>query len=344
MALVQKIKFSREKEKLSNAILNWNMGCDKLLNIISVPYNSSEIFIKIILEYVLNFKKVIYITNENSEKVDIIDKIKKYTEFKNYSYIRNEHIKTKALLKITNYDVASKLNDKFDLIIYDDINSFPIQKINGILNFLPKISNSRTKTILYSIENIVRNKKEILLPIKDNKNPIIEPRIILTRIDINTDIPFMVYDYLKWSINYGRKVIICVPSKEKVLKVYFYIKNYCLDFTKNIIKLYNEDEPSKNKRIINNFKNITKAILITDSFYEAFSYIKNTDIMVYFADHNKFDYKKLIYICASAGRDRRDLKGEVIFLANEETKDMEMAKNITRGFNKEAWEMGLLRI
>ncbi len=344
MLLFQKMKLSKEKEKLSESILNWSKGHEKFLNIISLPYNSGEIFIKIILNYVSKHKKVIYITNENPDNVDIIEKMKKHTEFRDYTYVRKNKIESQALLKICSFNNAFKLNEKYDLIIYDDINSFPTQGVCEILDIITRVSHNYTKSIVYSIESIEKNNKEFLLPVRDNRNPIIEPRTILTRININKDIPFMVYDYLKWSINCGRKVIICVPDNEKINRVHLYIKNYCIEFTKNIMSLCKEDEYNINKKIISNFEKVKKAILITDNFYEVFSSIKNTDIMVYFADHTEFDYKKLIYFCASAGRSERDLKGEVIFLANEETEDMEVAKNITRSFNKEAWEMGLLRI
>ncbi|WP_243186804.1 hypothetical protein [Clostridium muellerianum] len=338
------MKLNKEKEKLSESILNWSMGSDKFLNIRSLPYNSAEIFIKVIMYYVLNNKKIAYITNETSNKVDVIEKIKKYTEFRNYAYLRGSKIQSSALLKVGNlYNICS-LREKFDLIIYDDINSFPIKNAHETVNFISKISKYNTKVITYAVESILRSQKEFLLPVKDNKNPVIEPRTILTRIDINKDIPFMVYDYLKWSISCGRKVIIYVPDKEKVQKVHVYVKRYCLSFTKSVMKLYKENDYNINKRIINNFEKIKNSIVITNSFYEVFSNIKNTDIMVYFADNPEFDYKKLIYLCASVGRSERDLKGEVIFLANEETEDMEKAKNMTRNFNKEAWEMGLLKI
>ena len=78
-----------------------------------------------------------------------------------------------------------------------------------------------TKLIVYSIESILNNKREIFLPVKDNRIPIMEPRTILTRIDINKDIPFVIYEYLKWSINSDRKVIICVPDEEKIRKCLF---------------------------------------------------------------------------------------------------------------------------
>ncbi|MDU5011609.1 MAG: competence protein ComF, partial [Clostridium botulinum] len=61
-------------------------------------------------------------------------------------------------------------------------------------------------------------------------------------------------------------------------------------------------------------------------------------------DKNKFNYKELIYLCGTVGRGEYDFKGEIIFLANTETVHMEKAKNIIRGFNKEAWELGFLTI
>jgi late competence protein required for DNA uptake (superfamily II DNA/RNA helicase) len=66
--------------------------------------------------------------------------------------------------------------------------------------------------------------------------------------------------------------------------------------------------------------------------------VENTNIMVFFADNNCFNYKKLIYISGKVGRKEKNNLGEVIFLAKEENLDIEKSKNIIRNFNKEAWE------
>ena len=95
-------------------------------------------------------------------------------------------------------------------------------------------------------------------------------------------------------------------------------------------------------KVISNFKQIKKGIIITDSISENFSDMDDTDIIVYFADDIRFDYKKLTYLSARAGRSEKDFKGEVIFLANEETFNMIKAKDITRNFNKKAWDLGFL--
>lgn len=341
MFLFKNRSLSEEKDKISNNILKWSVSNERFLNVISVPYNSSEIFIKAILYYVERGKKVIYITNENYDDINIVDEIKKRTNFRDYTHIKSPQISTNARLKVCNFSNAIKLEEKFDLVIYDDIRSFPSYSKYEILNLLSKMSNENTKLIVYSIESVLNNKREIFLPVKDNRIPIMEPRIILTRIDINKDIPFVIYDYLRWSINSDRKVIICVPDESKLENVYFYISNYCLNISKSIVCFIKD---KTDKKSIANFQKIKRAVIITNDFEKIFSDFINIDVMVYFADDLKFDYKKLAYFCGSVGRSERDSKGEVIFLANEESEDMEKAKNITRNFNKEAWEMGLLRI
>jgi late competence protein required for DNA uptake (superfamily II DNA/RNA helicase) len=341
MFLFKKKSLKDEKEKIGNDILKWSTGNEHFLNVISAPYNSSEIFMKVILYYVERNKKVIYITNEDHDDVNIMDGIKKCTDFRDYAYIKSIKTNINCRLRICNFNNAIQLKEKFDLVIYDDIRSFPSYGNYEVLNLISKMSNESTKLIVYSIENILKNNRELVLPVKDNRIPIIEPRTILTRIDINKDIPFVIYDYLRWSINSDRKVIICVPDEDKLEKVYFYISNYCRNISKSIVCF---TKGKTDKRLIANFQKMKKVVIITNDFEKVFSNSVNVDVMVYFADDSRFDYKKLIYFCGSVGRSEKDSKGEVIFLANEETEDMEKAKNITRNFNKEAWEMGLLKI
>lgn len=341
MFLFKKKNLSNEKEKVGNDILNWSAGNERFLNVISTPCNSAEIFLKVMLYYVERNKKIIYITNESYDDVNILNVIKKYTDFRDYTYIKSLKTSINSSLKICNFTNALQLKEKFDLVIYDDIRSFPSHDKYEILDLIYKISNEDSRLIVYSIEPVLKNNRELVLPIKDNRIPIIEPRTILTRIDINRDIPFVIYDYLRWSIDSDRKVIICVPDEEKLENVYFYINNYCRNISKNIICFR---KSKADKKLIANFQKMKKVIVITNDFENVFPNSANVDVMVYFADDLRFNYKKLTYFCGSVGRSERYWKGEVIFLANEETEDMEKAKSITRNFNKEAWEMGLLKI
>jgi late competence protein required for DNA uptake (superfamily II DNA/RNA helicase) len=340
MFLWEKVSLFEEKKKISKIIINWSKSSDKFLNVISIPYNSTEIFVGVVEKYILQNKKILYITDENRDRINIVSNINKYTNFKNYMYIHNMNKNKNSNLKICNSNTAYLLNEDFDLVIYDDISNFSFHSKFEILNILNRLSNLSNKIIVYSIEEVIPNCKCIVFPVKGNRVPMIEPRTILTRLDINKCIPFVVYDYLKWSITTGRKIMIFVPKEKNIKKISSYIKEYLNNLLENKLYLYDKSD----EKSISKFLNSGNAVLITDSFESFMPNMKNTDIMVYFADNSKFTYKKFVYLCGSVVRGEKDLKGEVIFLANRETEDMEKAKNITRNFNKEAWNMGLLSV
>lgn len=341
MFLCKKIDLTERDCAVDNLILNWSLGRERFLNVISLPYNSSEVFLKTILFHANKGKKIIYITNEEHNSVNILEVVKRNSNFRDYSYIKDSKIDLTSKFKVCNFINAKGLNEKFDVIIYDEIRSIPKHSKREVIDLVSCISSSETKVMFYSVEGILENKKELIFPINYNRTPMVEPRSIVTKVNINKDIPFVVYDYLKWSIMSDRKVVIYVPNEEKIKSVYSYINYYCKGFNKSIICCVKSRKD--NKRILN-FQKVKRAVLITDDFEQNFLHDKDTDVMVYFADAPEYDYKKLIYFCGSVGRSEKDSKGEVIFLANEETDHMEKAKNIARNFNKEAWEMGLLRI
>ncbi|MCY6485641.1 hypothetical protein OW763_15020 [Clostridium aestuarii] len=334
-------KFTLEKEKISKQILDWNFSKEKFLNVISPPYNSTEIFMGIILYFVNNNKRVLYVTNEDSLYIDILYRIKEVSKFRRYSYFRENGDYGSALLVVSQYERLKKLKDKFDLVIYDDINSFPMYSKNEIIKGLKTMCASDGKVISFSIEKIFENKREIILPVRENCYPIIEPKFIGTRIDMNKDIPYVVYEYFKWSVNIKHKVIVYVPDEEKIINVYKYLYKYCSRLNKNIftfIKKKNDD------KMFLNFIRMKKGIIITNDFKDLYANFNNINIMVFFANDKLFDYKKLVYFCGKVGRSERRHKGEVIFLGNSETEDIDITKNITRHFNKEAWEMELLKV
>jgi late competence protein required for DNA uptake (superfamily II DNA/RNA helicase) len=242
---------------------------------------------------------------------------------------------------ITDFKSAANLNRKFDLIIYDEINSLPLHDNDEIIKLLNGLSEKNGKIIAYSVEQIYKDKNEILLPVRDRNVPMIEPRDIITRIDINKDIPYMVYDYLKWSINNSRNVIIYVPSRDKVEKVFNYMNRYSWDKACNISYFIKDITEIK---VMLNFYKRKKTIMITNEFNIAPANLSNTDIMVYFADDTVFSHKILTHICSRVRRAERDSRGEAILVYNEKSSNIETATGIARKFNKEAWEMGLLKL
>lgn len=333
--------FVNYKDKISESIFNWCLGREGALNVISPPYNSPNIFVKAILHFINRNKKVLYITDENEEKIQIIRSIKKSTDFRNYSYVRNSFVPANSSLIISNYKNAVRLKDKYDLVIYDDINNFPKYNNFEIIDLIVKCLNDDGKAICYAVEGIFKNVRDIIIPTRNNKMPINEPRYVITRIDLNKDMPYMIYDYLNFSTLNDRKVVIYLPHKEGVYNVFNYLCKFKDSLSKNI--MYYIDGEGEGK-VLDNFGKIKKAILVTNDYEEKFANLEDTDIIVYFSDNLLFDYKKLVYFCGKVGRSKTLRQSEVIFLANSESAHMDRAKDIIRYFNKEAWELGLLSI
>ncbi|WP_294185254.1 hypothetical protein [uncultured Clostridium sp.] len=327
------MNFTNKIKDTAGEIIKWNNSGGQILNVISPPYNSTRIFMDIINAYTRQNKDVLYVTEEEPSNVDIINNIKKYTDFKGYTYVKDGKNNANCLFKVCNFCNALKLREKFQLIIYDDINSFPLHGKYEVIDLIHRLMCGHGKAIVYSIENISGNGEELFFPLAEG-GPIVEPRTVLTRFDMNRDIPFVVYDYLKWSLSKNAGVVIYVPDKLKITNVYSYIYNYCRNLCKNIVCSINREEfyPMKN------------SILITDSFDEVISCGKNSNVMVYFADNTSFDYKKFVYLCGNVKRGGENSKGEVIMVANLKTEDMRKAKDITSNFNREAWDMDLLKI
>lgn len=333
------LSYENVKKKISNRILLWSFGKEKYLNIISPPYNSSQIFVDTILKYVENNKKVLYITNEKYPNVEIIAAIKNNNKFRGYTYLRENSEFEESLLIVTKYEMLSKINSKFDLIIYDDIKIFSKYKAYEVIYAMGKRSKENSKFISYSIEKNFPNSTDVIFPVRYNSYPLVEPKFIDTRIDINKDIPYMVYEYLKWELETNlKKIIVYVPNVEKVKKVYKYLTTYCATLNKNILHFSKDID---DKKTLQNFLKVKQGILITDDVY--FN-INNINVMVFFANDKSFNYKKLVYLSGKAGLNRKTHRGEVIFLGNCESDAMCEAKNIMRYFNKEAWEMNLLKI
>lgn len=304
------------------------------LNIITIPYNSSEILKDIILNFYEKGNKILYITNEFQEDIDIV----KFIEDKVDISIYKGEFSVIGNFIITNYNNARKLGHLFDLVIYNDIRSYPLVTSYEILDIINLLLKPVGKIIYYGTQAILNGSSEVINPVRDCKIPIFEPKIISTRIDLSKDIPYVIFDYIKWSIKSCRKVIIYTPDGERTRKVYDYLLNYRDKTTKNIFRFSEIDKIDT----VKNFAKSAGGILITNDFLELGINMEDCDIMVFFADDTSFDYKRLLFLACKGLRYTDKSVGEVIFLAKDETIEMDKAIGMVRSFNRKAWEMGLI--
>lgn len=328
----------REKERIIKAIRNWSRGEEKVLNIVAIPYNKYDVFEDIIIKYTYERKKVLYIANDEESIRQTVTSLKN-TGFQDYCYSLEGSSRVKegrSLVLLTNR-LCRLVKNNYDLVIYDDIGGFPKYNKFEILDLL-SIFYKNSRIICRSIEDVFKNAKSIYVPCKDKISPLIEPRVITTRLDINKEIPIVIYEYLQWSIKSNRNVIILTPGEDISQRVQEYLLSIKDGLGTNVLHFKN-----KNKQL-RYFLEKKKGIIVTHNMDIINMKLTNTDFIIYFAEDKAFEYKKLVYVCSKASNLQESNLGEVLFLSKDISRDMENCKEIIRRFNKLIWDMGLVKV
>lgn len=313
-------------------ILKWSNSYESELNVVTLPYNSPIIFAGLSLNYIKEGKRILYISDEKESQMEIISYFKSYTLFREYAV--NNFGSKDIKFNLVRNDNLVNVAMKYDLVIFNDINSFSKYDSKYIIDTLEKYKKPGGKIISYCVEPVIKGAKEIVLPVSEDKLPLCEPRIITTRLDLKKEIPYTAFQYIKWCITSGRKIIIYVTSMDEGEFIYEYLHRINQNIKVPITKYLKEDADEKN---LSKFLLEKQGILISNIYDRLCLRLKDVDIIVYGADNNNFNYKKLIYFCSKVGRGEQDKWGEVIFLSNIYTEEMEKAKTIARNFNKDAW-------
>ena len=315
-----------------NKMQQWYNKKVKTLSIIAPPFNTLLIFEKLIVDIVKRHGKVLYIWGEDGENKEILDMIRKYATI-DITHSAMEEGEGLNNINQVNYKNVEKIIGNYELTIFDDISVFSRISKQAIAVKYLWISHLSNKVILYTVDRAITIGDTIEMAHTYKNFPFVEPRVLSTRIDLKQDIPYMVYDYLKWFLDKNKNAIIYVPDEESLNIVYEYYSNKLKIQDTKVICI------SKNEKISRNILKIKdrSVIIITDWLeYEIESY-KVENAIVLFADSKKYNYKKLIYICGKIGAVNRKLP-EVLLVANEITEDMNKAKIIAQGFNKKVWD------
>lgn len=303
----------------------WYKKNEKTLAISTVPFYTALVFKDIIIDLIRNNKKIVYIWGKNSENKDLINGI---------SEILQHHEGINKINFICYSDI-NNIDEEFELAIFDDVSCYSNLDNSMIINLYDKISKFSRRTILYTVEEIKCEFAKLdIVPI-NTENPFVEPRFITTRVDLKSDIPYILYEYLQWFIKNKKKIMIIVPDEDKLNNIYQYYTKKLRIKRINIVPISKKED----KKIIRNvlMQKQMATIIITDSLEQTLEDSKVGNAIVLFADSNKYSYKSLLYLCSEIGRINKKLP-EVLFVSREITSDMDKVKNITRNYNKKKWE------
>lgn len=323
-----------EYDYATNKIMQWYDKKIKTLSIISPPYNEGNIFIDIINKVINTNGRVLYVWNGMKVHKDILFDIKQKNKNITSSFISSGD--SSSNLVFTNTNLIENVTGEFDLVIFDDVSAYSKISRQEIAIKHMWLTHITKKIILYTIEKTINIGEFMELTYIHKKNPFTEPRLITTKVNLENDIPYILYDYLRWFMDNNQSTIILVPNKEKLEAVFEF---YSTKLKFKNTKMYIADEDNFEKNIINSDLKIKdkSIIIITDNIDFSIINFKFVNIVVLFADDRKFTYKKLLYLCGKACK-TNEMIPEVLLVAREASEEIDIARNFARDFNKKVWE------
>ena len=312
----------RVENRYSHILKKWYVKSnDRFINLICEPYQKLNFIESLIGDCLINNEKVLYVGK--SRKV-----------------CKNEQLNSMNF-DFVNFNNIFNIKKNFDLIIYDDVSLYSNKssiECNEDLMYLKRLSK---KIVICSVDKVFNNIKHIEILNNQRKTHFLEPRLITTRVNLETSMPYTLYDYIEWFIREKRILVVYVPSKFNLNKIYeYYTEDLNLE---NKVKIVKEDKKNSFLNIVNESRFKKEGIIfITDSLHEYFDSIPECDMVIYSFEKDIVDYKKIIFACGALCKDKCTGR-EVILLSNEEGDNIETARRLARGFNKTLWRESEIR-
>lgn len=263
----------------------------------------------------------------------------------NENYIKNKLCENNV--NFGNLIISSPLsffdiNVEFDLVIFDDISGVSVIEDSLIIPFLNGIVSG--KKIILSMKEILKN--DNIYEVNDELVLFTEPRSIQTKIDLNYDMPHVVFEFLEWFMLNRTKVILITKDNDSVKSIYNYMRKY-VDLSAKLNNLFIDVDfksfmDFERNVGLNSYIYITSIHFLNEfqEFICGCNEPHNFNVVVFFADDEVFNYKNLLCLCGTSNF-LKDCKNEVIFVSNYENVEIFTAKSISRSYNKKLWEFGL---
>ena len=312
----------RVENRYSHILKKWYVKSnDRFINLICEPYQKLNFIESLIGDCLINNEKVLYVGK--SRKVCKSEQLNSM----NFDFV--------------NFNNIFNIKKNFNLIIYDDVSIYSNKssiECNEDLMYVKRLSK---KIVKCSVDKVFNNIKHIEILNNQRKEHFLEPRLITTRVNLETSMPYTLYDYIEWFIREKRILVVYVPNKFNLNKIYEY---YTDDLNlENKVKIVKEDKKNSFLKIVNESRFKKEGVIfITDSLHEYFDSIPECDMVIYSFEKDIVDYKKIIFACGALCKNKCTGR-EVILLSNEEGDNIETARRLARGFNKTLWRESEIR-
>ena len=219
----------------------------------------------------------------------------------------------------------------FDLIILDEIDAFPF-KDNKLLNsmFFRAIKGNIVMMSATPSKDIIDyfsqgNRKILELNTRFHRHPLPVPEtVVLFGI---FKIPYLIKTMRKM-ISEGKKVFVFAPTISRCESLFKITKI----FVKNGTFVHSKCKDRAQK--ISKFKKGKYDYLVTTAVLERGVTFKNLQVIIYDADSEIYNSQTLIQIAGRVGRKIDAPKGQVLFLVNKRTPEIEEAISTIRNKNR----------
>ncbi len=258
---------------------------------------------------------------------------------------------------------AIRFFQAFDLVILDEADAYPY-KGSRMLYFALERARKKSGRIVYMTatpnkdlkEQAKRNElKVVTIPARHHGHPLPVPTILKERLTRSSSdrhkvyrIPPKVLAFIEGSAISGAQVFIFVPTIEKseragkALKKYFSIRPKRAGWSEWVEYSHSQDPYRAQK--CKHFSEGRFPIFVTTTILERGITVRRANVVVLFADKNFiFDQGSLIQMAGRSGRTVEYPYGEVLFVGEQITKDMELAIKSIEDMNEEARRRGYLK-
>jgi competence protein ComFA len=318
-----KYPLSKEQKDISSQVLNNYKSKSNTLIHAVCGAGKTELVYEVMSYALSNKQQVGFAVPRRDVVIELTPRIKSAFPSNSVTSVYGDHtaILEADIIVLTTHQLY-RYNNYFDLLILDEIDAYPYKE-NEVLHslFLRSIkgnyvlmSATPSKKLLNTFAKEPNKLIELLTRYHHHILPVPEIKIIFGKIKI-----IYLINKLRNFIIENKPVLVFAPTIEKSEQIY---KTICLFVSGgNCVhsKCKNRSET------IAKFKAKEYKYLITTAVLERGVTIKNLQVIIYDSDHQIYDASSLVQISGRVGRDKEAYGGEVIFLANKKTKDMENA-------------------
>lgn len=315
-------------ELLTGELINWyHRSTVKAINVVTVPYRGFEPLAGL-LDNVLGKSRVLYITGPAPET----ESVEAYLGERGIEFCHEEN--PDCLTVVLDFDQAFQSRDRYDLIVYDDVNTFPTHRKSEMQELLNHVYYRTDHIMAYSMEPVFRQVMNLELPLKRDRSFVTEPRFIDLKGEIKTEIPSSVYEYIQFFQQDRRTVVIVVPDEETAASMTRYLCRVNPVYSSSIHFIDGVD-PHRLREMV--MRPETGKILFTTQIEDYRDLPGNFEFLVIHSDAPRFEYRQFVFLCLRSGL-CDDLNGEVILVSHHHTFDMERTKELTQNYNRIIWE------